>query len=186
MSLDAARQREKEAEKAAIARKRRKAAMEREYNKIYKDCYKDKCELFEAYLETLDKTLVSGRKSMGLEICTMAGLDTESRECSLLQTQASFLRTTLHISFQNYVWGGVSNDYQTLKDGTMLARASSKIKLTRATMVSSLKRLIVAEVSSSMLHTVLRTNNGAIMSFGVGRSGQLGHGNNLDVDFSKK
>ena len=36
MSLDAARQREKEAEKAAIARKRRKAAMEREYNKIYK------------------------------------------------------------------------------------------------------------------------------------------------------
>ena len=81
--------------------------------------------------------------------------------------------------------GGVSNDYQTLKDGTMLARASSKIKLTRATMVSSLKKLIVSEVSSSMLHTVLRTNNGTIMSFGVGRSGQLGHGNNLDVDSPK-
>ena len=67
----------------------------------------------------------------------------------------------------------------------MLARASSKIKLTRATMVSSLKKLIVTEVSSSMLHTVLRTNNGTIMSFGVGRSGQLGHGNNLDVDSPK-
>ena len=123
---------------------------------------------------------------MGLEMCTMAGLDIESRECSQLQTQASFRRTTLHISFHNCVWGGgVSNDYQTLKDGTMLARASSKIKLTRATMVSSLKKLIVSEVSSSMLHTVLRTNNGTIMSFGVGRSGQLGHGNNLDVDSPK-
>ena len=80
MSLDAARQREKEAEKAAIARKRRKAAMEREYNKIYKDCYKRQVRIVVLHaFETLDKTLVIGKKNMGLEMCTMAGLDISQR-----------------------------------------------------------------------------------------------------------
>ena len=187
MSLDAARQREKEAEKAAIARKRRKAAMEREYNKIYKDCYKRQVRIVRnvCFRDTRQDTS-DWEKEHGIGNVHY-GWARHRKQRMQPVTDASQL-SSYHSAYQFpqlRLGGGVSNDYQTLKDGTMLARASSKIKLTRATMVSSLKRLIVAEVSSSMLHTVLRTNNGAIMSFGVGRSGQLGHGNNLDVDSPK-
>ena len=67
MSLDAARQREKEAEKAAIARKRRKAAMEREYNKIYKDCYKRQVRIVRNVCFRDRQDTSEWEKSMGLK-----------------------------------------------------------------------------------------------------------------------
>ena len=168
MSLDAARQREKEAEKAAIARKRRKAAMEREYNRSTKTAIKDKSVLSETYAsETLTRhQCLEEEHGIGNLHYGWARHRKQRMQPVTDASQLFFLQ--LYISVPTTAFGRrCFNDYQTLKDGTMLARASSKIKLTRATMVSSLKKIIVAEVSSSMLHTVLRTNNGSMMSFGV-------------------
>ena len=189
-NIDAARQRQKEDELAKLKRKREKARMQRDYNRIYKECAARQKRIvrnvtfrhsrLDLPLEEWEEEHGLGDLDYGWARHRKQRMQPVTDERQLLNYQSGYNFPKLRLG------GGVSNDYQTLKDGTMLARASSKIKLTRATLVSSLKKFIVAEVSSSMLHTLVRTNSGAVMSFGVGRSGQLGHNNTLDIDGPKK
>jgi hypothetical protein len=185
--MDAARQREKEVEKDRIRRKREEAKQARLYNRIYKDCYDRQVRIVHniSFRNTRLDTAV-WEKEHGLGDLDYGWARHRKQRMQPVTDERQLSNYTTEYSFpQLRLGGGVSNDYQTLKDGSMLARASSKIKLTRATLVGSLKKFVVAEVSSSMLHTLVRTNTGAIMSFGVGRSGQLGHNNTLDVDGPK-
>jgi len=65
---------------------------------------------------------------------------------------------------------------QNLKDGTMLADASSDITTTRATVVGPLRQYRVVNISAGTHHALCVTAQGKVLSMGEGRAGQLGLG----------
>ena len=145
-NIDAARQRQKEDELAKLKRKREKARMQRDYNRIYKECAARQKRIvrnvtfrhsrLDLPLEEWEEEHGLGDLDYGWARHRKQRMQPVTDERQLLNYQSGYNFPKLRLG------GGVSNDYQTLKDGTMLARASSKIKLTRATLVSSLKKFI--------------------------------------------
>ena len=74
----------------------------------------------------------------------------------------------------------MSKDGQNLKDGTMLADASSNITTTRATVVGPLRPYRVVNISAGTHHVLVVTAKGQVLSMGEGRAGQLGLGRKLE------
>ena len=82
--------------------------------------------------------------------------------------------------FRQRELGKDKSDGQNLKDGTMLAEASSQITTTRATVVGPLRKYRVVNISAGTHHTLVVTAQGKVLSMGEGRAGQLGLGNKIE------
>eukprot|EP00945_MAST-04E_sp_MAST-4E-sp1_P006835 g6835.t1 len=178
MSLGAAQAREKEAEIRRLQRRRQKAKEEAYFNNLYKDCVARQKRLFTKALFADVKEDDTDWKANGNAVGDIKSGWARDKRLRLMPgtTEHQLSKYSTGYNFPKLrMGGGVVNDGLTLKDGTMLAKASSKIKLTRATKVGPLRSFMVTEVSSSMLHTLVATQKGDVLSFGVGRSGQLGN-----------
>ena len=67
-----------------------------------------------------------------------------------------------------------------LKDGKMLAKASSKIGLMRPTILGPLRKYRIVNLSAGMHHVLFVTHQGRVLSMGGGRAGQLGQGKHVE------
>tara|TARA_B100000795_G_scaffold269823_1_gene260570 strand:+ start:492 stop:5663 length:5172 start_codon:yes stop_codon:yes gene_type:complete len=92
-------------------------------------------------------------------------------------TQMRSYRTAY--KFRQRELGKNKSDGQNLKDGTMLAEASSLITTTRATVIGPLRKYRVVNISAGTHHTLVVTAQGKVLSMGEGRAGQLGLGNKI-------
>ena len=177
MSLGAAQAREKEQEKRKRHKAQEREKEKKQYNRLFTECVARQKRLFtkvlfeDAKLNDTEwvKEHATGNLRLGWARDKKIRMMPVSTNHQLESHQTEFSFPQLNLT------GGVTNDENTLKDGIMLSKASSKIKLTKATIVGPLRNHQVAGVSSSMLHTLVVTRAGKILSFGEGRSGQLGN-----------
>jgi alpha-tubulin suppressor-like RCC1 family protein len=72
-------------------------------------------------------------------------------------------------------------DGETLKDGTVLAKASNSLSTFMPLYSEALRQYRVTKVSTGFQHTLVCTDQGVCLSFGRGKDGQLGHNHYKNV-----
>jgi alpha-tubulin suppressor-like RCC1 family protein len=75
-----------------------------------------------------------------------------------------------------YAWGSNANG--------QLGQGKKK-RVLKPTPVPDLKDIVISEVACGSMHTVIRTEEGEVYTTGLNRYGQLGHGNNANLDSFK-